>query len=300
MATTIVELESYTGEWFRLHGPGQGDRGVILTALDGIVDAPVRTIWTQTAFQLGSSPGGVRWDARDVTFKVFIRGEGETWEDLDSEFRKAWSYSQDSKLWIETPNSRRHLSCRPFEAPRVGLARDPGKRGYVEVEMQCRAGIPWFVEADVTDTWVSQASGAQSGTVTVSNPTDRPMWLKWTISAPGTWTLPDYSWYGSETFSADDLPADIADQAATSTARTIVMPTLSSGAAVDIDTDPFEEQVVRPGTPNFWSLMNGVQFLFPVPPWTPPTDLPVACNGPTGSTVLVHCARNWTRAWGMR
>lgn len=298
METTVVELESYNGEWFRLHGDGQGDRGVILQSIEGIVDAPVRTIWTQTAFQTGSSPGGVRWDARDVAFKVFIRGDGDSWEELDSEFRKAWSYSLDSKLWIETPTSRRYLSLRPTEAPVTDLSRDPRKRGFVQADMKCRAAVPWWVEADVTDTWVSQGSGAQSGTVTVSNPTDRPMWLRWTITAPGTWTLPDYSWYASETFSADDLPADIADHAAASTTRSIVMPTLLSGAAVDIDTDPFEEQVVRVGTPNFWSLMNGVAFMFPVPPWTPPTDLPVACDGPAGSTVLVHCARNWTRAWG--
>ncbi|MFI9507576.1 phage tail protein [Nocardia sp. NPDC052566] len=305
MSATVVQLESYTGEWWTLHGIGQGDRGVVLNEIEGIIDAPVKTDWTQTAFRPGSSPGGVRWDARDVRFTVTIAGAlqhgkaPQDWERLDSQFRQAWSYSEDSRLWVETPTSRRHLALRPIEAPHTLTARDPRRNHLAQVEMTCRAGVPWWIEADVIDTWVSQAAGVGSGTVTVSNPTDRPMWLKWVISAPGTWTLPDYSWFGSPTFSAGDLPADIADRAATSTARKIVMPTLASGPAVDIDTDPFEEQVVRAGYPNFWALMNGLQFLFPVPPWTPQTALPVKVDGPVGSTVLVMCERQWTRAWGM-
>lgn len=305
-SNTLVQLEGWQGDWFTLHGPNQGNRGVVLNGLDGIVDAPVITSRSKTAFRPGALDGGKRWEEREVTITATVapalatgRADGD-FELLDSDFRKAWSYSADSKLWIQTRSGRRHLPLRLSSAPRYLTKLDPHRKQYGQIELDTVALVPWWIEPDVVDTWVSQDAGVQEGAVRIENPTDRPMWLKWTITAPGTWTLPDFSWYGSETFSPDDLPADIADAASTSTARKIVMPPLSSGVGVDIDTDPFEEQVVRPGFPNFWSLMNGVQFCFPVPPWTPPTDLPVKVDGPAGSTVAVMCEREWTRPWGMR
>jgi hypothetical protein len=301
---TLIELEGLHGYRATLHGRGQGDCGAVLTEVSGIYDAPVRTIQTRTAFQTGASHGGVRWDAREITLRVAIGApllpagrEGDT-EELESEFLKAWSYSEDSRLWVTTSGSSRSLDLRLVEAPTVLTRRDPKQAEVVELELRCLAGVPWWAGPDLVGTWVSQNDGVESGTVTVSNPTDRPMWLRWTITAPGRWTLPDYSWYGAQYFSAADLPSDIADLAATSTTRQIVMPELNSGTPVDIDTDPFEEQVVRVGFPNFWALMGGVTFMFPVPPYTPATELPVSVDGPAGSTVLVHCPRNWTRPWG--
>ncbi|WP_225725457.1 MULTISPECIES: phage tail protein [unclassified Nocardia] len=248
------------------------------------------TIWNQSAFQTGSSFSGYRTNKRDLVFGVNIfQTAGRTWEAVDSAWRKAWAYDRDCVLTVTTDFGARSLSLRMSEQPDFKPVKDPHLKQWAKVVMTCTAGNPWWVESDVTATWVSPAdttgsNGSQSGTVTVSNPTDQPMWLRWVCSAPGQWTLPDYSW-------ANDAYA----------ARKIPLPQTSSGQDLTIDTDPMEEMIVSRNNTPIWAQMNGVSFMYPVPPYTPATALPVSVTGaPAGASVMVVQPRNWSRPWGLQ
>lgn len=274
-----IEVEGVDGSSWVLNGPGSGREGVHLgESPQGIYDAPVRTLWQQGAFQEGATPNGVRWDARDVVFTAMIQSvAGRSWQEVDSAWRRAWSYTQDSVLRVTTPSGTRELKLRLFEAPKFTPDVDPHDAEYGEVVMTCRAGDPFWREQP--DKQVVTASGS-SGTATVDvwNPTDKEMWLRW-VAAPGSrWTIPDFDFRGGT--------------------RTVTLPTAYTSRDVLVDTHPLREQIVVPSWANAWEAMGGVTFVHPVPAYTPPTDVPVSWSGSGGSLMLVQ-DRRWSRPWGL-
>jgi len=274
-----IEVEGVDGSIWVLNGPGAGREGVHLgESPEGIYDAPVRTLWQQGAFQEGASPNGARWDARDLVFMVMIQGTAtRSWQDVDSAWRRAWSYTKDSILRVTTSSGTRELRLRMFESPRFTPDIDPRVNEFGEVVMTCRAGDPFWYEQP--DKQIVEAVGG-SGTEyrTVVNPTDKDMWLRWVQSPGSRWTVPDFDFAGGQ--------------------RVITLPSVYTDREVLIDTHPLREQVVVVGWANAWEAMGGVQFLHPVPPYTPPTDVPVSWTGAGGSLMLVQ-DRRWSRPWGL-
>lgn len=284
-----IELVGVDGSRWTLSGPGQGFEGVELaTNPIGLYDAPVTTIWNSTAFQIGATFGGYRTNKRDVVFQVNVfAASGISWEEADSAWRKAWAYDRDCTLIITTDFGSRRLKLRMSEQPDIKTKRDPHINEISVVTMTCTAGDPYWYEDDVVSSWVStvdtRGGGSQSGTVTVSNPTDLQIWLKWVLKSPGRWTVPDFSWQSDEWAN-----------------RRILLPTQAAGEDVVINTDPMEDQAVALNGAQFWARMNGVSFLFPVPPYTKPTALPVTVTGAAAGTgIQLRCPRPWSRPWGL-
>lgn len=276
-----VEVEGVDGSVWRLHGAGAGAEGVRLgTSPSGIYDAPVRTVWQQGAFQEGSSPLGPRWDARDVVFVALVSAKaGRSWQDVDSEWRRAWSYTADSILRVTTPSGTRELRLRLLEAPGFTPETDPRINSFGEVVMTCRAGDPFWLEQP-NKQYVQSTTGAGQATVTVVNPTDKEMYLRWVMTPGARWTLPDFDFLGGN--------------------RAITLPTAFTSREVTVDTHPLEEQVTVPDWANAWEAMGGVQFVHWVPPHTPPTVVPVQWTGSNGVAALMCVEqRRWSRPWGL-
>ena len=274
-----IEVEGVDGSTWVLNGPGAGREGVHLgESPDGIYDAPVRTLWQQGAFQEGATPNGARWDARDVVFTAMIQGvEGRSWQDVDSQWRRAWSYTADSIMRVSTDSGTRELKLRMFESPKFTPDVDPRVNEFGEVVMTCRAGDPFWREQPDTQT-VTAAGSSGTEMVEVWNPTDKEMWLRWVLSAGSRWTIPDFDFKGGS--------------------RTVTMPTAYTSRDVLVDTHPLREQIVISDWANAWEAMGGVQLLHPVPAYTPPTDVPVSWTGAGGSLMLVQ-DRRWSRPWGL-
>ncbi|QIS16592.1 phage tail protein [Nocardia arthritidis] len=287
----LIEVEGVDGSHWTLSGAGQAAEGVELaSAPTGLYDAPVKTIWNSSAFQIGATYGGTNWQKRDVVFGVNIyETDSASWESVDSAWRKAWAYDRDSKLTITTEFGSRTLRLRLSEQPEFKPKIDPHVKRWANIVMTCTAGVPWWVEEDVTATAVTSTDTRPDGTsetlwLPVSNPTDQPMWLRWVATAPGSWTLPDFSWK-NDSFRN----------------RVITMPTLVAGQDITVDTDPLQEMVVAADNSSVWARMNGKLFLHSVPAWTPQTKLPVTVKGaPPGAKVQVRCPRNWSRPWGLQ
>ncbi len=135
---------------------------------------------------------------------------------------------------------------------------------------------------------------SEIGSVTIYNPTNCEQWVRFVAQAGNAgiiWTLPDYSW-GDDRFNRgnDDL------------SRMIIMPALINGENIVVDTDEFTiaGQVVSSIDTAVYLRMNGVQFLYPVPPYTPPTVVPVAVTeAQIGNGVQVRCPLSWSRPWGL-
>ncbi|WP_329405397.1 phage tail protein [Nocardia vinacea] len=290
---TLVQLEGCNGDWITLSGPGMGAEGAILgTDVEGIYDAPVKTIYTSHAHQIGASYAAMRNLRRDITFGVWIgKEDGESWLSNDSRWRKAWAYNRDSRLWIETEESgRRYLKVRLAEQPLFKPERDPNITQSARVVMTVVAGDPWwYEEKDQTSSWVLESGTAGSGFVTVSNPTDNELWMRWLLQGGARWKVPDLS-LGDDRFA----------RAVQDAARKIEMPKQNAGQTFLIDTDPFAEMLRDPSGTQVWALMNGVTFNYPLPAYTAPMQLPVSVTEATvGVGIQVRCTRGWSRPWGL-
>lgn len=297
MPVTQVSVEGFNGGECILAGDGEGDMAAyLLTDVEGIYDAPVETIRNSHAFQIGSDFGGLRNLERVVVFGVFIdNSNGSSWQENDSEFRKLWSYTKDSKLWIETEDSRRYLKVRLREQPEFKPRFDPNQTQMETVTLTLVAGDPWWYDEEEVDEWVStvdtSSGSTTTGTVTVSNPTDNPVWLKWMIQAPGKPTLPDFS-FGDDRFERAQIDA----------ARQIVMPLMQTNEHVRVDTDEqaIGGQCVSSTDSAYYMRMGGVTFCYPLPAYTEPVELPVAMSrAPAGVGIQVRCERPFSRPFGL-
>ncbi|MEV6773906.1 phage tail protein [Nocardia sp. NPDC051030] len=292
----LVTITGVDGSTWTISGKGRGREGVDLgTSPSGLYDAPVTTIWNATAFQNGSTYGGYSTNRREVVFGVNIfEMPGRSWESVDSAWRKAWAYDADSIITITTDYGSRSLLLRMSQQPDFKPNKDPHLNMWGQVTMTCTAGMPWWVEDPATSTWISSTDTTggtiQSGNVTVSNPTDQPMYLQWVCSAPGRWTLPDFS-FGN----------NYHNRAVADAHRMVQLPKASAGQDLVVDTDPAQETIVAADRSQMWALMGGVGFEYMVPAYTPATVLPVKVTGaPKGASVMAVQPRNWSRPWGLQ
>ena len=296
---TLVEVKGVNGRWTTISGEGFGDAGAYLaTDVEGIYDAPVKTIRNSTARQTGSSYGGKRNLERLVDFGIIIDNRnGSSWQENDSEWRKMWSYDEDCELWIDNGESRRLLKLRMIEQPDFKPTYDPIQTQIEKVTMKCVAGDPWWYEPDVTSEWVSTTDttggSTENGFVTVSNPTDVPIWLRWKCQGNARWTLPDYSWGGN------DFKRAVIDAT-----KLILTPTLlpaDGHGRIETNPESRRERMATTANTQWQARFGGIDFLYAVPPYTPPTNIPVRVTG-AAAGVGVQCIqpRPWSRSWGLQ
>ncbi|AKF27784.1 minor tail protein Gp27 [[Brevibacterium] flavum] len=279
-----LQLHSSTGRVWHIHGASAGAEGVaLLEGADGLWEAPIKSVWMQGAFQEGATYVGFRTEPLDVILPIGIRGETYAeWAHADSLFRNdLGDPDSEFSLVAISESGQRELKLRLTDTPVNVRTTDPGEDHYTRLVVQARAGWPrWVGEAEASG--FTSTNGNSSGFVTVTNPTDTWLYPLWVCDAPGKWSLPDFSW-------RDDQWHD----------RVITTPTLGSGEALTIDTYPANESYVSANGSNIAGRFGGVEFLFPIPPHTPPTQVPVKVSGgQAGASVMVRMTRNWRRPRG--
>ena len=283
---------------FHVHGDKAGQEGVWLAQgqVSGIYDAPVQTTWKTGAFQAGSTQKSRKWLHRDMQLGFHIKETFTSYEFNESLFRQIFDYEEDpydpnyepTILEVETKLSGiRMLNVLMYEAPDFDSDIDPQQQQYGNLIMKLRAGQPFWYEPDKVTSFTSTSTSA-NGTVSVSNPTDQIMYHKWILTR-GNWSLPDYKWAGGR---GSRTPID---------SRVVsginVTPT-NGGAVVDLDRQElmFRDQN---GT-NILAQLAGQFFEYPIPPYTPATNLPVSYDSaPGGATVQLRQPRRWSRPWGL-
>lgn len=225
---TVVELEGVNGEWFTIAGRQAGDKGVYLaTGVSGLFDPPVKASYEEPGNYPGARYLSHRVLRRDLIFAVHILEDGESWLSRDSEWRKAWAFDRDCKLYVTTESGTRYLKVRLFESPDVDTETDPNGRTLTTVKMVTVAGDPFWYEDDVIYTAVTQKDTSfdpsvlpwpwpqniPSETIKIKvdpedgkgglNPTDQYIFPKWTVPgsshAPSQPYIPGSPWLGAPT-----------------------------------------------------------------------------------------------------
>lgn len=280
---TIIEIIGVNGETATIAGPRAGDKGVHLAPdLSGFVDPEVK-VQSETPANL---PGGRyvshRIQIRHISFVVEIENDGSgsgSWGYRDSEWRKMWAYDRPATIAVTTRDGTRTLEAY-LEHIEVVTEIDPHIQPINRVIMTVVAYDPfWWGEEEVH----SLTLGNGTGTISVkdANPTDQPLFPIWVVEAPGTWTLPDYS-FGPE----------LAD-------RTVELPELAVGEDTVVNTHPAERQLASANDTQVWARMGGVRFRHPIPPYTEEVDFEVSRSGAGTGEVQLRLRRPFSRPWGM-
>lgn len=305
--SAIIEIEGCNGgDWWPVAGPDQWTRGVALadedsgTDFDGMYDAPLTALYNSTAFQVGADFGGIREDKYDFILAFHVMGTDEiSWEQIDSQFRLAWSARRDTTIWVTTENSRRSLPVRLVDKIKVKAINDPISEQYGLVLVPLVGAYPRWIEAPLISTYITTTDttggGVETGYVEVDNPLpyDYEINPQWVVqgSAGIVWTIPDFSW-GNDEYERAELDV----------ARKIVMPPLIEGEHLLIETDKMARhgQVVSSLDTQVYARMNGKRFMYGLPGRTPRTQIPVSVTGaPIGAGIQVRCPRPWPRPWGL-
>ncbi|OMC04900.1 hypothetical protein A5733_20845 [Mycobacterium sp. NS-7484] len=126
----------------------------------------------------------------------------------------------------------------------------------------------------------------------VWNPTDQKLWLEWAFDPAVSWQFPDFG-FGQERRWGRAVGEDAA--------RMIVTPQLTQ--MLSVMSDPFMDTYVNADLSNAAGLFNGVEPIYPVPPYTGTEDepvlMPVVCQGPSGAKVQLRQRRFWSAESGL-
>lgn len=287
------------GELQAAEGVGLGD-GEAGTAFEDMFEAPFETIYNSTAYEIGGRYGGTKENMIEFSLVFHLKPVANLpWRIVWSRFRKAIDSKRDSKIRARIPGvSERWLNVRMRNHSKLQVVHDPNRQKYGKVMVHFVAPYPRWIEDDFTDTYITttdtRSSGTEIGSVWVSNPTNNEIWLKWMCQAGNagvTWTLPDFS-FGDDRWDRPDTDDD----------RMVEMPELILGEHIAVDTDELtlQGQVNSSLDTQVYQRMNSREFLYPIPAYTEPIELPVVVKkADIGNGIQVRCPRAWSTPWGL-
>lgn len=266
-------------------------QGVTLNPkLQGAIDAPVKTLWLPGAF--GQEAQGIRWQRRDIVFAVQTFAEDyHSWMQVDSDWRYAWDYINETQIIYTTATGTRTINVRLLEEPKSYEGPgDAGKSPFLMCDstiiMTVAAELPFYVGASKIYQQ-STASSSATWTFPIVNESDVPTWAKWTLTAPALWTLPDYSW-GSTEYANPSGDAF----------RTVTLPSLNAGEGVVVDSDPRNQTIIAANTDPVQSRWKGNDLLYPIAPGAS-GNVTVTVSGASGGAAMQLEVPQWfTRPWG--
>lgn len=288
--TATIEIVGHDGRRFRVSGPGQGGEGVVLANSpdDLHVEAPITPIYQQGAFQEGATYLGHTVEPKDLVLGFVIDPpfNQDSWEEIESYFFGAFDPVKYARIEYTTPDGEmRYLNVRKHAAMKIASEKDPRIANMSNMVVTLRADWPyWRSPSPVVYSGKIDTGG--SAEFTVSNPTDLDLWLKWTLTAPGKWRVPDYCL--------------TADEGTSLRTRRVITPNLTDGQHLTIDTYPRRETYISADGSNIAGRFAGIDFLYPVPPHTPPTTYTVTYEGDGTGTFQCRQEHNWLRPWGGR
>lgn len=277
---TVVEITGVNGDVVVLSGDQVGEDGMWLaTELEGFYDPEIETVTRAPANRSGTRFISHRILERTLIFRVTIandEGIGQTWRERDARWRKLWSPNKYTRIRVITDDGSRTLKARLSEI-QVQMNTDPHVNGATDVNMTVVADDPFWYAPD--DTYEVTVNGSATIPVLLANPTENPVFPVWVLEAPGAWTIPDWS---------PDTPD-----------KQILMPEISGGAHLVVDTDPAARQLQSAAGDPVWARMNGVRFRNHLPEYTGKVDFKISVDADSPRQAQLRLKRPFNRPWGV-
>lgn len=258
---------------------------------DGIYDTGF-TVRTQSgAFEIGGRIIGEEVPIRQMTLPFWLTPASRP------RFQKLWGTPGNLKKvrWhYDGPSGRRSLTLKL--AKQIAYETEDGYDADIDsvyhAVVVAMAVNPMYESAEDVQEWSNPSSGTNTGYFGIWNPTDQNLWLEWTFDPATSWSFPDFS-FGQERKWGRTASVDAA--------RMIVTPTLTQ--ILSVMSDPMMDTYVNADLSNAAGLFNGVEPLYPVPPYTAsegsPLIVPIVCNGPAGAKATLRMRRYWSAESGL-
>lgn len=269
-----VTVTGCDGSLWHVSGDKAGSEGVLLCKeFSGVYDAPVTTIRQTTARGIGAQYLDHKFEPRTLVLKFDVKGGNrDRWVEIDSAFRQAWDYSRSTRITFNdrVAGTTRYLDVMLSEAPSDDIDQNTFLIGFSTVGITCIADNPMWLEEDIAESFIFDGLHYKHE-MTVENPSDQPMFLYWVVKSPLSVILPDWDVEAIRNSKGFELDS-VLDY------RFVVLPHAGPGMNFIVDTQPDARQIIAPGFPSFWAQMRGQYFEHVIPPYTPPTKLPVYVN----------------------
>jgi len=285
----VIAFES-DDDYIEVSGTEQAlDDGIILdVSPDGIFSTGYTTITRSGAFQIGGDAVGDEIPIREVILPLDIWDAGAGIEANVNRVRHMFRMGHTVTFKYTSERSGlRWLKIRPSKSIQFVQEQDWNMDGHAHAIVTAIAVQPHYQSPEDVQTWTKQTSGAEFGTVEVWNPTDQRCYLEWDID-PGTWAFPDWS-FGLES-EYDRVTGADHD-------RMITTPALSQ--RLSVMADPQYDTYISANLSNAAGLFNGVEPLYWLPPYTPPTEVTVFGTGPAGRQMMCTMRRFWSAESGL-
>lgn len=258
----------------------------------------LRTIARST----GGIVGGTELPVRDLVLPFHIQSTASaSIEEQISRFRRLWGAPRNlhKVQWLyEGADDARWLWLRLSREIEFKEAIDWNVNEYAHAVVSAVAVDPMY-ESKPTTLLLDHPGGGGWQTVWVyaSNPTDQPCWPEWSLIPNGTckFRVPDLSWGQEQDIDLSWTVNEFDD-------RMIEIAPGGNGIGVNwsIMSDPLQDTYVAANLSNAAGQMGGVMPLFPIPPHTKKTLIPVQFNGSTSAKVEMNLRRFWSAESGMR
>lgn len=286
----LIELVS-DDDHIVISSPDGGDlEGIFLgTSPDGMYSTGFKTRIVQGAFEVGGRSAGDSIPVREMVLPFVITGDGDGLEANLSRFRKMWRLGREIHWRYTTEESgMRSLWVRLAEEIKITTEFDRSVNDMVAAVVSAVALQPMYEGEEESVSWSNPSVGSHTGTLIVSNPTDQKCFLEYTMDPATSWAFPDFS-FGQEDYYDRAVGVDAE--------RMIVSPALTQRLSVMADKQ--YDTYVSADLSNAGGLFGVVKPQYWLPPYTPPTEVPVACNGPKDATITITMRRLWSSETGL-
>lgn len=294
-----IEIESDNGDSAVVSAPNGdfGDEGIELDVSPTGMFSTAYTMKTISgAFQIGGRPAGYDVPVRELTlpFNLFAT-ETQTIEETISRFRRMWGSAPFDLRTVKFMNDTDISGLRwlnTYASKEIGFSpkKDWNLDGFARAVVTATALNPMYESEMEQDSWSNPSAGENTGSVTISNPTDQRCWLEWTLDPATEWQFPDFS-FGNEKEIDEDWDVNEFDD------RMIITPTLTK--KLSVMADPMMDTYINDDLSDASDLFNGIEPLFWVPPYTDPIEVPVVCDGAQDATIIVTMRRFWSAESGL-
>lgn len=277
-----------------LCGPSMGNQGICwLTGYSGLMHAPRTPVRESWSYQEGSTPSDFpRVDERILDFRLGTKGDTPgLWERIDSLLWDVLKFKEDATLRVFSDMSGyRDLKIRLDRKPNDQMLLDPSVTQHMVWSVTAVACDPWWYAPEIESTFIKASGVNGEGFITLQNPADQECWVQFAsneLTAPTTVTLPD----GIAKYPSGH--PKVGQQV------THTLPSLGVGKSFLVDTHPLEETLQVMDDSQEWAKMRSEDFLFSIPPHTPPTQVPIKIVGGTATTeVTAFMKQRFDRPWG--
>lgn len=264
---------------------------ILDTNPDGIYDTGFTVRTVSGAFEQGGRIIGESVPIREMVLPFWLTPESRP------RFQKLWGTPGNFRKvrWhFDGPSGRRSLTLKLAKEIKYTTedGHDASIDGVYHAVVSALAVNPMYESAENVQQFTNPSSGTNTGYFNVWNPTDQNLWLEWAFDPATSWSFPDFS-FNQERKWGRTVGQDAA--------RMIVTPALTQ--LLSVMSDPMMDTYVSADLSNAAGLFNGVEPIYPVPPYTGtqtnPIVVPVICNGPSGAKATLRQRRFWSAESGL-